>query len=408
MKAWNRMLWVSLSCLVMFAVFVNLTLWKMQNETISNDQIISIHRIYRQLQEGMDIEKIKLDELELSVIKQNEISLPTYLNRSSKRIILLPADADSFYRFEYPIKRIPSSLFWIMNSAFLLMILILLSVFLYIKKQILYPFHQMEDMADALKNRDFTYELPQQKDRFFGRFIWAIDIMKEELRHHEEKEVQLMKEKKIMIASLSHDIKTPLSNIRLYTDALGEQLYTDDQIKERIYENCNKIDQYVKEIMNTSNEDLFDFSVVMKEVYLHDVLDIFDREKERVELALVSYHQDPCKDGLIYTDIHRLREVVHNIIDNALKYGDGKWIHVSFYEEDHHHIINITNSGNSIDHQDINVLFQSFYRGNNAQHQKGNGLGLYICKQLMKQMDGDIFITQQEGSVSFHLVLGTL
>ena len=57
---------------------------------------------------------------------------------------------------------------------------------------------------------------------------------------------------------------------------------------------------------------------------------------------------------------------------------------------------------------DAGAIFQSFYRGNNVNNHAGNGLGLYICKQLMQKMDGDIFMTQEQGSVSFHLVLGTV
>ncbi len=78
------------------------------------------------------------------------------------------------------------------------------------------------------------------------------------------------------------------------------------------------------------------------------------------------------------------------------------------YEEDHHSILKLENSGSYIEQSDAGAIFQSFYRGNNVNSHAGNGLGLYICKQLMQKMDGDIFMTQEQGSVSFHLVLGTL
>lgn len=388
--------------------YTNFILDRIQKETWSNDQLIDINRMYQMLQQGTSIDKFNQDTIEIKLIDQKDLDLNIYLNQSKKRTVLLPANNHQFYQFTYEIKRIPSSFIWSINIIFLLLLLLLCFVFFYIRNQIILPFHRMEEMAEALKNRNYTFELPEQKSRYFGKFVWAIDLLKEELRYHEEKELQLMKEKKTMIASLSHDIKTPLANIRLYTDALKEHLYTEQQIEERIYEHCDKIDQYIKDIINTSQEDLFDFNVTMQEVYLHDVFDILNKVKERMELARISYEQHLCKDGLIYTDLPRLTEVIHNVIDNAIKYGDGKWIHVLFYEEDHRHILKITNSGMPIDVKDTNAIFQSFYRGSNVEHQKGNGLGLYICKQLMKQMDGDIFLTQENNCVSFHLVLGTV
>lgn len=409
MKAWSRLTWCVPIVLLLVLLGLNILLLQLRNETIPDEALVDINRMASELQAGKRISEVKKSDIQVELIDMKAASMHSYMDRSRTRIILLPTDQEgNFYRFTYQVQRIPSSVFWIINTTLIIVILFIVYILLYIRKQIIQPFHNMEAMANALKNRDFTYELPQQKQRFFGKFVWAIDVMKEELRHHEEKETELMKEKQTMIASLSHDIKTPLSNIRLYTDAMKEHLYPEKLICARLYENCDKIDQYVKEIMHASNEDLFDFSVHMEEVYLHDVEELLKREKERIELALVAYEQQSCRNQLIYTDRIRLREVIGNVIDNALKYGDGKWIHVSFYEEDHHSILQIKNSGQNIDKTDANAIFQSFYRGSNTANQKGNGLGLYICKQLMRKMDGDIFMTQNKGSVSFHLVLGTL
>lgn len=339
MKAWNRLTVLVPALLLLLLVGLNgLLLW-LRDETIPDEALVEINRMAKELEKGKQMNELASSKIQVELLELKKTSMQSYMDRSRTRSVLLPAKQEgSFYRFTYRVQRIPSSIFWIINTTLLGVILLVVYLLFYIRRQIIQPFHNMEAMATALKNRDFTYELPQQKHRFFGKFIWAIDVMKEELRHHEEKETALMKEKQTMIASLSHDIKTPLSNIRLYTDAMKEHLYSEELICERLYENCDKIDQYVKEIMHTSNEDLFDFDVHMEEVYLHDVEVLLRREQERIELALISYEQSPCKDQLVYTDLTRLREVIGNIVDNAMKYGDGKWIHVSFYEIGRAHV----------------------------------------------------------------------
>lgn len=390
-------------------IVVNISLNKLQNERIPNTALVTINRMYREAMEGKTISSLQKEGVTMKLVSEKELQLSSFLNQSQYSIVLLPAQEQGmFYWFAYEQARIPQWLILLVNIIFCFIIVFILYLYCYIRKQVIQPFHQMKALAQALKNRDFTYQLPQQKARLFGDFIWAIDVMREELRAHEETEVQLLKEKKLMIASVSHDIKTPLSNIRLYTDALQESLYPQEIIQARIYENCEKINQYINEIMAANQEDLFDFSVHMEEIYMEEVLAILKREAERVKLAFVSYEQEECANELIYTDMIRLREVLSNVIDNALKYGDGNWIHISFYEEDQHQVIAIANSGENIDLHDISLLYQSFYRGRNVTSQKGNGLGLYICKQLMKEMQGDIFMTQKQGSVCFHLVLGTL
>ncbi|MCR0362922.1 hypothetical protein MKD08_19570 [[Clostridium] innocuum] len=179
MKAWNRLTVLVPALLLLLLVGLNgLLLW-LRDETIPDEALVEINRMA----------KIQVELLELK-----KTSMQSYMDRSRTRSVLLPAKQEgSFYRFTYRVQRIPSSIFWIINTTLLGVILLVVYLLFYIRRQIIQPFHNMEAMATALKNRDFTYELPQQKHRFFGKFIWAIDVMKEELRHHEEKETALMK-----------------------------------------------------------------------------------------------------------------------------------------------------------------------------------------------------------------------
>ena len=83
-------------------------------------------------------------------------------------------------------------------------------------------------------------------------------------------------------------------------------------------------------------------------------------------------------------------------MENAIKYGDGKRIRISFGEEEDCTLIQIENSGCSLKKEELPNLFDSFYRGSNSAGMKGNGLGLYICKTLMCKMEGDIFAQMNE------------
>ena len=82
---------------------------------------------------------------------------------------------------------------------------------------------------------------------------------------------------------------------------------------------------------------------------------------------------------------------MQNVMENAIKYGDGKEIHISFQEEENCKLITVENTGCSLKEDEITHVFDSFYRGSNSEKVKGSGLGLYICKEILHKMDGEIF-----------------
>ena len=78
-------------------------------------------------------------------------------------------------------------------------------------------------------------------------------------------------------------------------------------------------------------------------------------------------------------------------MENALKYGDGKKVELLFPEDDEGVLISVRNSGCTLEKSDLPHIFESFWRGANAENIRGSGLGLYICRQLMHKMNGEIF-----------------
>ena len=80
-------------------------------------------------------------------------------------------------------------------------------------------------------------------------------------------------------------------------------------------------------------------------------------------------------------------------------------IKISFYEEEYCQLIKIYNTGKPINANEFNHMFDSFFRGSNVEGKDGQGLGLYICNNIMKKMDGDIFAEFEDGGMSFTIVL---
>lgn len=294
-------------------------------------------------------------------------------------------------------------------------IMFLLSVFLvmYIGKKILKPFHRMMSLTEELAKGNLSVPIKAEKSKFFGRFLWGMDMLRDNLESSREKELELQKEKKTLILSLAHDLKTPLSAIRLYNKALSENLYDTPEKRTQVYagidKNVTEMEGYVTEIMAASREEFLNLTVEMGEVYLSSVMEYINAYyTDKLSNLHTVFEVESYLDCLLCGDSNRLIEVLQNIIENALKYGDGKYITISFSTEEDCCLITVKNSGCTLKEDELPHLFDSFYRGSNVGNAKGSGLGLYICRQLMHMMDGEIFAEIKEdeflASVVIHKV----
>lgn len=289
----------------------------------------------------------------------------------------------------------------IVDVCLAVMFVFTVGVVIYIDRKVLKPFSSMTDMTVDLAKGNLTVPVKQEKSRYFGKFIWGMDMLRENLEESKRKELEYQKEKKTLVLSLSHDIKTPLSAIELYTKALKEGIYDSEEKKREaldgILKNTEEIKRYAGEISKISREDFIDLKVNMSEVYLDDVMKkigIYYHDKLSVlHTDFVIKEHSNC---LLKCDPDRLVEVLQNFMENAVKYGDGKSVTIDFEEEEDCKLICVKNTGIAPDETDMQSIFDSFYRGKNAEGVQGSGLGLYICKHLMQKMDGDAYAEADE------------
>lgn len=236
-------------------------------------------------------------------------------------------------------------------------------------------------------------------------------MLREQLKYEKDKNSELEKQRKTLVAGLSHDIKTPLSSVKNYTIALKEGVYESDEDRNNaldvILEKTDIIDRLTKELLETSAHAMGEIVVNTKDTYLLDVNQHLNRIiHQKIDLLHIKYEEPKIDENiLIEVDLNRLSEVLDNVIENALKYGDMQELSVDYATEDNYKLITISNTGNPIPVSEIKHIFTSYYRGSNISNKPGYGLGLFISKQIMKNMNGDIFAMNTDVGVSFVIVI---
>ncbi len=414
MKKYNQMMAVVFVVFIGVLVITNSYFSQMNFKESSREYKVSVNRIQQEIkkyeeQKGRapdSLEEIKIFSqiseypfiYSVDSIKIKGISaqgLKNLLEQEGENYLMFTTD-ENLYRIDYYAESSASrQTMKFINAFVIIILLIMLSVLLYIKKKIIAPFYRFSQIPLELSKGNLTVPLKEEKNRYFGKFIWGMDLLRENLEENKVRELKLQKERKLLLLSLSHDIKTPLSAIKLYAKAISKNLYNKEEKKqevaEHISEKVDEIEEYISEIVKASKEDFMEFEVENREFYIRNVLDsINEYYQEKMKLNHIDFSMESYHNCLVWGDENRLVEVIQNIIENACKYGDGRKIWLETKREAEECLIIIRNTGCTLEEKELPHICDSFFRGSNVEKETGSGLGLYICRKLMHLMEGEL------------------
>ncbi len=330
------------------------------------------------------------------------------LYNSDEHYLIIEVD-DTLYRVEYTVgsgQRSIAAVNYVLGALFLLMT----GLLYYIKRHIIVPFGRLNDVPQELARGNLAVTIPEEKSRFFGKFTWGVNLLRESIEDSRKKEITMQRDKKLLLLALSHDIKTPLSAIKLNAKALAKGLYKNEEKQRAVAESINtradEIEQFVSEITKAASEDFMSFEVTLGEAFLSSIITRIDaRYAPQIAMSGTKFIINKYDDCILSCDPDRLAECLQNLVENAIKYGDGRQIEISFDKMDGCELITVSNTGCRLEPKELPQIFESFHRGSNADKVQGNGLGLFICKRLMSLMGGEVYAEILNGCFCVTLVV---
>lgn len=397
-------------------------LYKKQTGETGREYLVEVNRIMKGMEEQGGFSMPDLHEMNqidaVSFLEMENSGDPEDINlfyqkRNQYNVHIEPLIVKEkvlgYVRFDYKNRIETGNVFWLMEGMIGLSGAVMLLLLIYLKNKLIKPFLVLRDMPYELSKGRLGGEIKESKDRFFGKFTWGISMLKDNLKVSQMRALKLEKEKKLLLLSISHDIKTPLNSIKLYARALREGIYdTEDNQRKaagQIENLTEEIEAFVKKIVETSSQEIISIEVENSEFYIKDLVTMIQEYYvPKCKLVMVDFSIGDFDNKLLKGSIDSTFEVVENIMENAFKYGDGKRIEITFYEEENCQLMKIRNTGSPVKDEEMPHLFDSFFRGSNVGEKEGNGLGLYICREIMRKMDGDIFAVKEKDGMSFHLV----
>lgn len=272
-------------------------------------------------------------------------------------------------------------------------VLYMVVVFVYVYMAILRPFDHMKQFAQKIAQGDLDVPLDYERSNYFGAFTWAFDSMRREITKARACEHEAIENNKTVIATLSHDIKTPIASIRVYAEGLEANLDTTAEKRQTyirvLMRKCDEVSRLTNDLFLHSLADLDKLKITLERVELGGFL-----EAAAAELAAEKNDvrfQKPPFAAVAEADKNRLLQITENLINNSRKYAKSV-IMIWMTEENGEIGIHFRDYGPGILDEDLPFIYDKFYRGKNCGREQGSGLGLYIVKYIAGQMRGSVFL----------------
>ena len=270
------------------------------------------------------------------------------------------------------------------------------------------PMEGMQRYATEIAKGNLDVQLPMQKNSSYEGFIESFDQMREQLKASRMREMEAEQAKRQMMAELSHDLKTPIATIQATCEVLQMQIQKKKAaggdveeiagLEEKIGFITNKagtINELVQSVLHATIDDLEEVRVNVEDLGSPMIEGFFRELTEYGQIIL----DNPVPECLVCMDKLRMEQVIDNIVGNSYKYA-GTDIHVSFSETEDmvladgkkHRFLRITikDSGPGVPPEELSMVTEKYYRGQNAKEQSGYGLGMYLVKWYMEKMGGGL------------------
>lgn len=267
------------------------------------------------------------------------------------------------------------------------------AAFLYVYFSVLRPFDKLKDFAEKIAEGNLNVPLDYGRSNCFGAFTWAFDSMRREITKARACEKEAAENNKTVIATLSHDIKTPIASIRAYAEGLEANMDGTAEKRQKyisvIMSKCDEVSRLTDDLFLHSLSDLDKLKITPEKTELSEFLEAAVREIGAPHGDV--HYEKPDFSAEVYADKKRLLQLCENLVNNSRKYAESD-TDIFLSLSDGNVNVHFRDYGSGIPDEDMPFIFGKFYRGRNCGDKQGSGLGLYIVKYIAEKSGGKVLL----------------
>ncbi|MDP4181527.1 MAG: HAMP domain-containing sensor histidine kinase [Bacillota bacterium] len=317
-----------------------------------------------------------------------------------------------------PIRKFIKNFVSSFTLCFIIIIVITNGVLTLIVSQgIIKPLKKLKYGAEQIRNGNLAFEINQKSRDEVGEVCRAFEEMRYRLKEALEQQLKYDEERNEFIASITHDLKTPLTSIKGHIEGIKDGVADTQEKNEKyidiIYKKVEDLDTLINDLTFFSNQTLkkvpFNFSKVNLKIFIEDIVDEYQIELEKLGIEIsYNYNMDP--KTIVKADVEKFKRVIANIFGNSIKYMDKEkgQINIDIEDRGQKVLIGIHDNGEGIKQESVPIIFNRFYRADPSRNTSkgGSGLGLAIAKQIIDEHGGKIWAESSLGegtSIYFEL-----
>lgn len=328
------------------------------------------------------------------------LAFPIYINSNYVGIIVLDKSySDSYITYKKTIQ------FITLGEVVLLLFIFILTLF--ITSQITRPITILTKAVKQVGQGNYNVQLKVKGKDEIGilskEFINMKDKINDQIQTiklEKEKVEKLEKGRRSFFNNVTHELKTPLTAISGYAEMLLEGIVEDEEFRkranERIYLESERLHKLVLELISVA-KGISSLEEEKKPIDMYKLLnEICDDMNIKARKYSMTINRR-IEAGYIFGQTDRIRQVIINIIDNAIKYSvNGEFIFVKTYISEGNYNIEVENKAEPIPDEIFKNIFDPFVKRGGDKEEQSRGLGLYICSEIIKEHDGVINLENGE------------
>lgn len=370
------------------------------------------------------LEEIKAQNKPLTIItekKGNEIRniVSAIPNNTKNEVILAISSLQPVDEASSVIKE-----FYLYFYVGAVVLIIFLSLFY--SNMISKPLLQLNKSASKLAEFDFTSKCNIEREDEIGNLANTLNFLSENLNEaltslkdantklakDIEKERKLERMRKEFVAAVSHELKTPISLIGGYAEALKDDIFQGEERNyyiDVITDESKKMANLVADMLDLSQLESGNFSLVKEEFFMNELINTtLKKFSTLINEKNIKLKMNLLKDVKVYADWDRIEQVITNFITNAIRNtNENGFIYASMEERNEKAVISIENTGKAIPEDELAKIWINFYKIDKSRNRKlgGTGLGLAIVKNILILHNSDYGVENTDTGVKFYFTL---
>ena len=277
---------------------------------------------------------------------------------------------------------------------------------------------QLNKAAENIRDGNLDFSIDTKGHDEISELSESFEAMRKRLQMNAQEKLDAEQEHRMLISNIAHDLKTPITAIKGYSEGILDGVADTPEKQERylktIYNKANEMNTLINELTLYSNIDTnkipYNFHKLNVKDYFTDCMEELemDLENQHMQLTFFNYVDE---DTLMIADPEQLGRVIHNIIGNAIKYmraEEPSFISMRIKDVGDFIQVEIEDNGKGISNKDLPYIFDRFYRADASRNSAagGSGIGLSIVKKIIEDHGGKIWATSKEnvGTVMYFVL----